>query len=791
MFGLLFALPLTAQKAPGKASPEEKSALRDQQALRPLFLPPVVYGCSPGPFAVADVNGDGKLDVVSSAYGTLCILLGNGDGTFQSPLTYPLANAVSSLALADVNGDGKLDVIGISSNISILNYSAGVSVMLGNGDGTFQPPAYFGVSGQDAVSVAVADLNGDGKPDIVGTTYFGGISVLLGNGDGTFQPAVLYSPGGASLQAVIIADVNGDGVPDLLADDECGVAYNCYPNPAGTVSVLLGNGDGTFQGAVVYDSGGNGSGLMENWPLTVASLRGSATSDLAVVNSGSNSVAALLGNGDGTFQSPVSYSTGGAFPVSVGTADTNGDRFTDLVVVNSCTSIVDGFYCSGDGLLGVLLGNGDGTFQPVLTYDLGGSFTGLGGATGLVIADLNNDGKPDVITDVRNISVLLNDTGAPPPTITVKSLPDPSAFWQPLTITATLTSSVTPPTGTVNFISDSVQVGSAAIANGTASINLPLTSGFHSISAVYPGSGSLYGNTSNTLHHWVNRASTAVSVVSSADPSARSKPITYTATVTSQYGGAATGSVVFTTGSQVLGTATLSGNIGVLTTTSFSTDGSYPIVATYNGDANNLGSVSPSMIEYVDSITTRTAVTSSSSTSLVGQPVTFTASVTPVNGAVPDGEIVSFYYHSNILLGTASTAAGTASLATSSIPAGNWTVRAIYPGDSTYLSSLGAVSETIKLYSSTTTLSSTPNPSANKQSVVFTATVTSAGPDVPTGTVTFRDGTNGIGQATLSGGVATLAKSSLAVGTHSITATYNGDNQSNKSTSPAVEQVVN
>ncbi len=784
MFVLLFALPLRAQSASLHRSSPEKSAA-SAQALRPLYLPPVTYSCPGAPFAVADVNGDGKLDVVSAG----CVLLGNGDGTFQSPSTYSSGlDYVNSLVLADINGDGKPDIVVADSN--------GVSVLLGNGDGTFQPPLSFAVIGQDAVSVAVADLNGDGKPDIVAATYFGAngqssISVLLGNGDGTFQPAVAYSPGGASVAGVVIADVNHDGIPDLLAADTCGMTYNCYPNTAGTVSVLLGNGDGTFQPAVVYGSGGGGSFVTEDGPLAVADLLGKGILDLTVVNSGWDSVAVLLGNGDGTFQPAVAYSTGGAFPVSVATTDANGDALPDLAVVNSCTRVVNGFYCSGDALLGVLLGNGDGTFQPVLTYDLGGSFSGLGGALGLAVADLNGDGKPDIIAGVNGISVLINDTGAPPPTITVHSSPNPSIFWQPVTLTAALASPVTPPTGTVNFFADSIQVGSAAIANGIASLSVPFASGSHSISAVYPGSGSLYGNTSSPHHQSVKLASTAVAVVSSADPSARSSPITYTATVTSQYGGAATGSVVFSTGSQVLGSSPLNGNSAVLTTTSFPTDGGYPIVATYSGDANNLGNVSPAMIQYIDSVTTRTAVTGSSSTSFVGQPVTFTALVTPTHGAVPDGEIVSFYYHSNILLGTAATIGNEASITASSLPVGTWTVKATYPGDPTYLPSFGTLRQTVQAYSTTTALVSSPNPSAHKQPVTFTATVASAGPEVPTGTVIFKNGKASIGRAVLTDGVATLVTRFLLTGSYSITANYGGDSQSAKSTSPVLEQVVN
>ena len=780
---VLAALPLSSQISPKHAASSSLTSSPSTQPLQPLFLPAVAYGCPyESVFAVSDVNGDGKLDILCSG----SVLLGNGDGTFNSPSsTYYVGGR--SLAIADVNLDGKPDIVAVSDDIPAINYQCGLAIMLGNGDGTFQSPIYLPVFGTDPFSVAVADLNGDGKPDAVTSTYFGGISVALGNGDGTFQPAVLYSPGGASLQSVVIADVNGDHIPDLLAVDICGMLYNCYPDPSGTVSVLLGNGDGTFQGPVVYASGGNGGPWNDSWPLAVGILRGNSVPDLAVANPGSSSVAVLQGNGDGTFHPAVSYSTGAGAPVSTVIADVNGDNVPDLAVLNYCVATVSPGSCSGSqGSLGVLVGNGDGTFQNARIYDVGGPF-----ASGLAIADLNGDGKPDAVVSAGTVNVLINDTGAAPPRVTVKASPSPSVFWQPVTLTTTLTSSVTPPTGTVNFFIDSAQIGSAAIANGTASFSLPLRAGSHTIRAVYPGSGSLYGNTSGVKNQSVNLASTTVSVASSADPCARSKPISYKAIVSSDYGGTATGSVVFTTALQTLGTATLNGNQAVLSTTSFATDGAYPIVATYTGDMNNAGSASSAMIQYVDNITSRTVLTSSGPVATVGQPVTFEALVTPANGSVPDGEIVSFYYHTTTLLGTAATVGGKASFTTSSIPAGNWTVKAVYSGDGSYLSSFGTVKETINSYATTTTLTSAPNPSAFKQPVTLTASVTSAGPEVPAGTVIFREGTNSIGNAKLVNGVATLVKQALSSGVHSITATYEGDAQSAKSTSSVLQQVVN
>ena len=189
----------------------------------PIFLPAVTYGSggvSPTSIAVADLNGDGKLDLV-------------------------IAN---ECAIGDCGGAG--------------NFHGVVGVLLGNGDGTFQAPMSYNSGGQPATSVAVADVNSDHIPDLVVAncgpigadgcqTTTAVVGVLLGNGDGTFQPVVVYQTGWSGAYSVAVADVNGDGKPDLVVANIGGAS-----GPDGMVSVLLGNGDGTFQAATTYASGG-------------------------------------------------------------------------------------------------------------------------------------------------------------------------------------------------------------------------------------------------------------------------------------------------------------------------------------------------------------------------------------------------------------------------------------------------------------------------------------------------------------------------------------------------------
>jgi len=268
----------------------------------------------------------------------------------------------------------------------------------------FAQPVVYESGGFGANSVAIADLNGDGIPDLVVADYCqsggsecnGAVAVLLGNGDGTFQPPVTYSTGAYVAYSVAVGDLNGDGIPDLVVANWCqSLQYgDCAGN--GVVSVLLGNGDGTFQPAVTYSSGGYYS-----TSIAIGDFNGDGYPDLVVANacssscqgSGYGSVGVLMGNGDGTFQAPVVYSTVGYVAISVAVGNITGGGNIDLIVANFCT----GYGCSPagggyDGEAGVLLGNGDGTFQPVALYNSGGI-----SAYSVAIGDLRGNGVQDLV----------------------------------------------------------------------------------------------------------------------------------------------------------------------------------------------------------------------------------------------------------------------------------------------------------------------------------------------------------------------------------------------------------
>lgn len=272
-------------------------------------------------FAAGDLNGDGNQDlvVVNMAGKSVTVLLGKGNGTFSAAVNYPVSDQGTAVALADLNGDGKLDVA-----VSVLGarLSAGnASVLLGNGDGTLQAARSFPV-GYNPVAVVAGDLNNDGHPDLV-VINAGDVdlSVLLGNGDGTFQKARSLAAGPAPM-SLALADLNHDGRLDLLVGN-----YNAEVPGRTGVAVELGNGDGTFQKLVRYDSADAALSI------AVGDFNRDGKLDVAVADFTAKSAHLLLGNGDGTLQGASSYAAG-LGPANITAADFNHDGALDLAIAN-------------------------------------------------------------------------------------------------------------------------------------------------------------------------------------------------------------------------------------------------------------------------------------------------------------------------------------------------------------------------------------------------------------------------------------------------------------------------
>jgi FG-GAP-like repeat len=302
----------------------------------------------PESVVTADFNNDGILDLAVGNAGNLAILLGNGDGTFQPVARYQANYEPQIIASGDFNGDGAIDLAVVSS------YDSFVSVLLGNGAGRFHAPASYPV-GSNPLQVVTGDFNRDGKLDMVVLAY--PPSILLGNGDGTFQPQTTL-PGGGS--AICTGDFNGDGVLDLAITTDISVLI--YP----------GNGDGTFQPYREYPMGSN-----LEFSVATSDLNGDGVLDL--VAGTYYGIVVLLGNGDGSFGPPVEYSTTSSVFNAPGIADLNGDGKPDLVVANADYNTA-----------AILMGNGDGTFQTPVYFS--GGFSPLN----LSFGDFNNDGAMDL-----------------------------------------------------------------------------------------------------------------------------------------------------------------------------------------------------------------------------------------------------------------------------------------------------------------------------------------------------------------------------------------------------------
>ena len=345
----------------------------------PNFTAPRAFDAGANCFSVAvgDFNGDGASDLAVADIDSdkVSVLLSKGDGTFQPAANYAVGMAPVSVAVADFNGDGKLDLVVANDDawdVSSLTYTNGISVLLGNGDGRFQPAISFG-AGTSPRSVAVGDFNSDGKPDLVVANLDShDVSVLLGNGDGTFRPAINYGAGTEPV-SVAVGDFNGDGKLDLAVADRSSWDNSKVGFINGIVSVLLGKGDGSFRAAANYSVG------ISPFSIAVSDFNGDGKPDLAVANSISGDVSVLLGKGDGTFQAAVNY-VAGIYPVSVAVGDFNDDGSPDLVVANEESDNVS-----------VLLGKGDGTFQSAVNYCAGA------GPRSVAVGDFNKDGKTDLI----------------------------------------------------------------------------------------------------------------------------------------------------------------------------------------------------------------------------------------------------------------------------------------------------------------------------------------------------------------------------------------------------------
>jgi YD repeat-containing protein len=373
-------------------------------------------GEAPGSVAIIDLNGDGKMDLVTANEGTtsdISVILAGGNGTFLPAQSYPAGdggwfNGPQSIATGDLNGDGRIDLL--TANPA----SDSLSIFFGNGDGTFQNQQRFEV-GDNPLYVAAADVNADGKLDMVSANSSSrDVSVILGNGDGSFRPQLRYTAGNETSSgpvSVAAADTNGDGRVDVIS----------RIGGSNDLSILLGNGDGTFQSQLRVPTGAS------PLDLVVTDLNGDSLTDIVVTTS-TNLASVILGSGNGNFQTPESYPVGTS-PVSLLTMDVNGDGIADIVTANlqsrdisvllgigngsfqvqqrfststgpnaiaagriDADNTVDvALAMSGSDMITLLYGNGNGTFRSRQTVSVGDA------PLAVTVADLNSDDKLDIV----------------------------------------------------------------------------------------------------------------------------------------------------------------------------------------------------------------------------------------------------------------------------------------------------------------------------------------------------------------------------------------------------------
>jgi hypothetical protein len=544
-----------------------------------------------------------------------------------------------------------------------------------------QPPPIFlsapvnYVPGQNVLpmGVAIGSLRSNGINDVVSASWSNNnLYVYLGNGDGTLQGANTYSSGAQCLVAVTIADVNMDGIPDLVAGDDCG-----GPNGDGSVGVLLGNGDGTFQDAVTYDSGGSGAngnlpGMVATGNLVGAShtYNGLPCPDIAISNemgqaNGDGSVGVLINNcdGTGTFQPVVTYDTDETVADGVAIADVNGDGYPDLVTLNNCFQSG----CSNGSGVSVLLNSGTGTFDYTLVYNIGGS------AVGLAVADLNGDGYPDIIAGDEGAGVveLLNNADGTGSFGSVQYL---GSGWQVVSVTVGDINGdgipdIVAGLGYCGACDNGADAGvNVALGNGDGSFQGWQTYDTGGVLAFGVAIGDLNGDgipdvvadngcDSGNFDPYCNGTTAvflnsvnglATTVASSANNVNENQPVTYTATVNNP-AGSVNGTINFWDNQQIISTQNISSSASTATATyeqSYATGGNQNVTAEYLPQNLPAYSLSPLLVETVLIPQTITFTTPPPATAKSGDSFTVAAtgggSGNPVIFSLGTGSVCTF-----------------------------------------------------------------------------------------------------------------------------------------------------
>jgi hypothetical protein len=734
---------------------------------------------------VDDFNGDGKLDLgFSNANyaGVFTVLPGTGNGTFGAPIqsvTVPY-NATSQILTGDFNGDGKRDVF------------TGANILFGKGDGTFT----LGPTSPSTGATAVGDFNKDGKDDIA-TYTAAGVSISLSNGDGTFTPFGSTYAGVYGAFTLDVTDIDGDGNLDLVVGQGQSGLYLPPPTGQDIIMFLMGNGDGTFQGAPAYPhaaSGGyhgafaagdfnndgnidvlttgmqlllgNGKGTLT--PQTIntsvvpsfvaaADINGDGKLDAVTLttptdNSGNVNLAlvTLKGNGNGTFATPVSY--------PVGTPSPNG-FFPDLALGDTRATGKPDAVLYENGALYLLENNGDGTFATPVLVDTKNGFQSL------AVADVNGDGKADIVALTSTPVNSFDNTNS----LVVYISNGDGTFAAPVTLAASLSDAQDMIVADVNKDGKpDIVVFLSSTTAGTSSLT----------SYLGHGDGTFSVGVNSTL------AGSAPGSLAAADVNGDGNLDMLIGACC----GNSLASIAFGNGDGTFATnygISIGPSTNAVGFADLNNDGRLDLLLVSNQNLitslNEFGSASTTLAP------TTTSLTLSPAAPTAGQSVNFSATVAPSTGSgTPTGTVT--FLDGTITLGTGTLSSGTASFP-GSLAAGTHSITASYGGDTTYAASVSAadnltIGSAPTLAPTATQLTASPTTASSGTTINFKASVSeTSGTATPTGTVTFSDGSTSIGTGSLAAGVATFSTATLSVGTHNITAAYGGDTANAASTS--------
>jgi hypothetical protein len=759
-----------------------------------------------GVLSGADLDGDGNVDLYSGtaragyfggdplSYNQAYALMGNGNGTFQGAPEIPFV--LTGTNLAKLTSSSNLDAVGVTANSS--NSTVSMVSYLGNGSGAFTAGPTLQVSPvtiqgksysfNSLDSYGLGDITGDGQVDLAYLAEAGsdygpkvGYFIATGNGDGsfnapTFVAAPLFAPSGdvdegETLSNLFVADVNGDGKADLIYSYSLEV-YTTGVYEQG-IAIQLSNGDGTFQAPQViqtYSSTTSPPGAPPQ-VVNIGDATGSGKLDLVTMTTtlsivGGTAVTTYqlqlyLGNGDGSFGSALTPPVADNLNPPYGGTVTGQIALADMNGDGKPDLITLGTTNNGDyAELAIALGNGDGTFQTPTVIDFG---DGSSLAYGLAVADFNGDGKLDVVV-----------TGSDPGVNTGIFLGNGDGTVQ----TSTTASGGLAPSESIGLLVD----GTAQAVHLAGGTGLP---------DLIAGGAVLINQASTTPT--LTQTTTTLSASNTSITSGQSE--TFTATVSAS-GSTPSGSVTFSDGSTVLATETLNGS-GVATySTSSLGVGSNSITASYAGNSTFAASASSATAVTVSapSLTASTTTLTASAASIAtGQSETFTATVS-ASGSTPSGS-VTFSDGSTVLATETLNGSGVATYSTSSLGVGGHSITASYAGNSTFAASASsATAVTVAapaLTASTTTLTASATTVNAGTNVTFNVAVAPAsGTGTPTGTVSFMNGTTTLAAIGLSNGTASYSTTSLPVGADSISAIYSGDTNFSGSTSSTVTVTV-